>query len=53
MEKTKVAGDAIEKLNLKNATTKYWKVEKLKGETFDFILTRAVATTEKILFLDT
>lgn len=49
-KKLKVAEAAIEKLNLKNVTTKHGRVEELKGETFDFILTRAVASTEKLLF---
>lgn len=49
-KKLKVAEAAVEKLNLKNVTTRHGRVEELKGETFDFVITRAVAATEKLLF---
>ena len=49
-KKLKVAEAAMEKLNLNNVTTHHGRVEELKGESFDFVITRAVAATEKLLF---
>lgn len=48
-KKLNVVNDIFEKLDLKNIKTKHARVEEIKGEKFDFIVTRAVAKIDQLV----
>ena len=48
-KKILVVKDIIEKLNLKNAQAQQVRAEELKKEKFDFVVSRAVASLDKLL----
>jgi len=47
-KKIMVVNDIIEKLRLKNAKAIHGRAEELKGAKFDYVVTRAVASIEKL-----
>ncbi len=48
-KKIKVVNDIIDKLGLDNISTAHGRVEEVKNRKFDFIISRAVARTEKLI----
>ena len=48
-KKIRVVNIVIEALGLKNATAQQIRAEELKGQKFDFVVTRAVARLEKLV----
>jgi len=49
LKKIKVVQAIIEELGLKNAKAKQIRAEEIKGRKFDFVVTRAVATLDKLV----
>ena len=52
-KKIMVVNDLIEKLKLTNAKAIHGRAEELKGEQYEFVVTRAVAKIDKLMFWTT